>query len=332
MKLPVRRGTLALIILSVVAIGITVAFAVPKSPLPGYVWSFLSWMRNLPWGWQVVLFTAVQTVAVMLTLPATPFNLAAGSFFGIVTGSIISVTAIDISSALSFLIGRYIARSWTQRRMLPKFRAVDAAIAQSGLQIVFLIRLAPVFPYGLCSYLFGVTRVPFWKYFLATTAGMVPGTVAYTYMGTLMQTLVASFSDSSNTDQQVMWVIFGGVTTTAAIVLVTYVTKRALRNAMLESEATMSAHADDQHLHDDTMELLPAGNPSSVIDVGETSGEDEDEDDGGEAEARIAAASSSSSSTAAAARRKPPELPVSPAAVPSLSPVASPAGAFERSL
>ena len=38
----------------------------------------------------------------------------------------------------------------------PKFKAIDQAIYSKGFVIVFLTRLSPIMPYGLCNYLFGV--------------------------------------------------------------------------------------------------------------------------------------------------------------------------------
>ena len=40
-----------------------------------------------------------------------------------------------------------------------KFRALDRAIGKEGAKIVFLVRLAPVFPFTYINYAFGLTGV-----------------------------------------------------------------------------------------------------------------------------------------------------------------------------
>lgn len=86
-----------------------------------------------------------------------------------------------------------------------KFSLVSLAVEKNAWLIIFLVRLSPVLPFGLCNYLFGVTKVKFMSYCTATTAGMhsefcivseingivglIPCTVAYTYLGSLMRDL-----------------------------------------------------------------------------------------------------------------------------------------------
>lgn len=113
----------------------------------------------------------------------------------------ISQSSTDIASVISFFIGRYVARGWAEKEIekRPKFKAVDAAVEKQGMWIIILVRFSPVFPFGLwcvhinlnthvidvlfCSparllldsnYLFGLTKVSFVKYWIATTIGLLP--------------------------------------------------------------------------------------------------------------------------------------------------------------
>jgi uncharacterized membrane protein YdjX (TVP38/TMEM64 family) len=196
--------------------------------------SVVRFLAALPVIWQAILLTAIQTLLVMMVFPATPGNLASGTLFGPWVGSAVAIISLELSSILSFLIARYLARSWAamQLNKRPKFQAVDAALARSALYVIFLIRVAPVFPYGLCSYLFGVTKVAFWPYLIATTAGMVPGTVACTYIGSLVHSLADELLITHNTRSE-EWIIFACLSTIAALVFITLMTRRALRNAKI---------------------------------------------------------------------------------------------------
>jgi uncharacterized membrane protein YdjX (TVP38/TMEM64 family) len=108
----------------------------------------------------------------------------------------------------------------------PKFKAIDDAVAREGWKIVALIRLAPVFPFSLTSYAFGLTRLPWWQYFLANFA-MIPGTVMYIYFGYLAR---ATFTDDVpgkiNTPMWVKWIV--AVLTVTVVIYVARFAKRAL--------------------------------------------------------------------------------------------------------
>ena len=59
------------------------------------------------------------------------------------------------------------------------------AVGEEGAKVIFLLRLAPVFPYGVSNYIYGVTGVRYIYYIAATMAGLVPVTLLYAYLGTL---------------------------------------------------------------------------------------------------------------------------------------------------
>ena len=182
----------------------------------------LEWIRDLgPWG--PIAFIGLYIAAVVLFLPASILTLGGGFVFGMLWGSVYVMIAATIAANLAFLIGRYFARDWIAHRIQsqPKFKAIDDAVAREGWKIVALIRLAPVFPFSLTSYAFGLTRVPLWEYILANFT-MLPGTLMYVYFGTLL-------SDLTQPVERPPWIkwIVGGLTV-AVIFYVTRFAKRAL--------------------------------------------------------------------------------------------------------
>ena len=109
--------------------------------------------------------------------------------------------------------------------MNPKFAAIDEAVAREGFKIVFLLRLSPVFPFNLLNYALGLTKIPFWKYALASALGMIPGGLTYVYLGSAAGSLaqIGQGGGEQTGGQRVLfWV---GLAATAAVV--TYVTRVA---------------------------------------------------------------------------------------------------------
>lgn len=176
--------------------------------------------------WGPVLFIIIYAVATVFLVPASALTLGAGAVFGVAWGSIYVSAASMAGAVLAFLIGRYGVRDWVFRRVAgnPKFAEIDRAVAAEGWKIVLLARLSPVFPFTLLNYAFGVTRVSFRAYALASWIGMMPGTVMYVYIGSLAQLA----GKRARTPAE--WALYavGLMATVAVTVYITRIAKRAL--------------------------------------------------------------------------------------------------------
>ena len=62
-------------------------------------------------------------------------------------------------------------------------RAIDKAIHQEGLKLIFLLRLCPLIPFNALNYLMGITDIKTVHYAIGM-CGMIPGTLAYVFIGT----------------------------------------------------------------------------------------------------------------------------------------------------
>jgi uncharacterized membrane protein YdjX (TVP38/TMEM64 family) len=164
-------------------------------------------------------------------------GLGAGAVFGVIWGTVYVSAASTIGATAAFLIARYLARSWVERKIAdnPKLTAIDKAVGQQGWKIVLLTRLSPAFPFNLLNYFFGITKVNLRDYFFASWIGMLPGTIMYIYIGSLAGELAAT--DSSREKTTAEWALYA-VGLAATIVLVVYLTKIA--KAALEKEVPNS--------------------------------------------------------------------------------------------
>src|SRR5262245_42398703 len=148
-----------------------------------YIADFVARVRDLGW-WGPLVFAAVYAVT-GLVIPGSILTLAAGFAFGVVLGTVVVSAASVTTAALAFWLGRTLARGWVEAKVAasPKFRAIDQAVAENGFKIVLLTRLSPAFPFTLLNYAFGLTKVRFRDYLVASWLGMLPGTVLYVYLG-----------------------------------------------------------------------------------------------------------------------------------------------------
>ena len=183
-------------LLALAALAIAMGLCAVLLPLKEYLQRFLEWAGDLgPWG--PVLLAAAYVPACVLFVPGSVLTVGAGLAFGVVTGTV-AVSAGSVAGAsLAFILGRTLARGWVEGMIAgnAKFRAIDRAVARQGFKIVLLTRLSPIFPFNLLNYAFGLTRVSFRDYVLASWIGMLPGTVLYVYLGSLLTNLAEIFSE-----------------------------------------------------------------------------------------------------------------------------------------
>jgi len=194
----------------------------------------LDWIAKLgPWG--PVIFVGIYIVATVFFIPGSVLTLGAGAVFGVGLGSVCVSISATLGATAAFLVGRYLARDAIARKIEKneKFAAIDRAVADEGWKIVFLTRLSPVFPFTLLNYAFGLTRVRLSHYVLASWIGMMPGTVMYVYLGSLV-TVGAGHRQRTTGE----WVLYGvGLLATIAVtIFVTRVARKALQKKITSAE------------------------------------------------------------------------------------------------
>ncbi|VXD25308.1 TVP38/TMEM64 family protein [Planktothrix paucivesiculata] len=186
--------------------------------------NLLDWVANLGL-WGPVAFIIIYNLATILFVPGSLLTLGAGVIFGVVWGSIYVSIGSIIGATFAFLIGRYFARDWVTKKLenYEQFKAIDQAVSQEGWKIVGLTRLSPIFPFNLLNYAFGLTNVSLKDYFLASWIGMLPGTILYVYIGSLIGSL-AQLGMGGRSRTSVEW-LFYGIGLIATVIVTIYITK-----------------------------------------------------------------------------------------------------------
>jgi len=198
----------------------------------GYVETFRSWVEGLgPAG--ILVYGLAYAVGVVSFVPGSLLTIAGGAAFGLWKGTLVVFCAALLGAIAAFLIARYLARNAIEQRLSgnARFAAIDRAIGNEGLKIVFLLRLSPVFPFNLLNYGLGLTKVRLRDYAIAGL-GMLPGTLLYVYIGSLAGDVAkASAAGSGSETGQTLLAIVGFAATLAVTVLITRTARRALREA-----------------------------------------------------------------------------------------------------
>jgi uncharacterized membrane protein YdjX (TVP38/TMEM64 family) len=190
--------------------------------------ALLFWIDGLG-GWSPLVFILIYVLACLLLLPGSPLTLGAGVLFGVARGTLTVSIASILGATAAFLCGRYFARDWAARaiKQSPKLEALDQAVFVEGWKIVGLLRLSPVFPFSLLNYALGLTSVSLRDFFFASWIGMLPGTLMYVYLGSVIADL-GKLDPNRRSKSPLEWALYA-LGLVATVVVTTYVARLARR-------------------------------------------------------------------------------------------------------
>jgi uncharacterized membrane protein YdjX (TVP38/TMEM64 family)/rhodanese-related sulfurtransferase len=133
--------------------------------------------------WAPVGHVVIFALGTIVFLPGAIFGLAGGLLFGPLWGTVLNLAGATLGATAAFLAGRYVAADWVRRRAGPHLQRLIDGVDAEGWRFVAFVRLVPLFPFNLTNYALGLTRISLRDYVVASAICMLPGTLAYTWLG-----------------------------------------------------------------------------------------------------------------------------------------------------
>jgi uncharacterized membrane protein YdjX (TVP38/TMEM64 family) len=129
-------------------------------------------------------FLIIYTLAVAFSFPAASILTIFGGFlFGWALGSALVAVAATTGATLLFLATRSAFGGFLRARVDGVAKRLADGFHENAFGYLFVIRLAPIFPFfvvNIAAALFDITLA---RYVAATFFGILPGTIAYAYLG-----------------------------------------------------------------------------------------------------------------------------------------------------
>ena len=141
-----------------------------------------AWLGSLDL-WAPIGYMVLYALATVAFVPGAIFALAGGALFGPLWGSLWNLLGATLGATLAFLVARYVGGGWVERKAGGLLKRLIDGVDAEGWRFVAFVRLVPLFPFNLSNYVLGLTRIPLHHYIITTLVCMVPGAVAYTWLG-----------------------------------------------------------------------------------------------------------------------------------------------------
>lgn len=137
--------------------------------------------------WGPVALIGLMVAAIVLSpIPSGPIALAAGAAYGPLWGTVYVVIGAEAGAVIAFWVARCLGYETVRR--WPAVRPLLDRLGQSRSQLwlmvaVFASRLVPFISFDAASYAAGLTPLAFWRFALATLAGVIPISFVLAYFG-----------------------------------------------------------------------------------------------------------------------------------------------------
>lgn len=135
-------------------------------------------------GAAMAAFFGLYALAVAFSFPAASvLTVFAGFLFGCLTASLLVAFAATIGATALFLAGRSAFGDTLHRRLGQKVARLADGFEKNAFGYLLVLRLAPVLPFWVVNIAPALFNVPLRTYVAATFLGILPGVVAYAYLG-----------------------------------------------------------------------------------------------------------------------------------------------------
>lgn len=132
----------------------------------------------------LLAYAALYIAVVALSLPGgAPLTLAGGLLFGWQIGGPATIVAATIGATILFLIAKTALGETLAARAGPWLSKLQDGFKENALSYLLFLRLVPAFPFWLVNLAPALLGVPLRTYVLGTFFGIIPGTMAFSFLG-----------------------------------------------------------------------------------------------------------------------------------------------------
>jgi uncharacterized membrane protein YdjX (TVP38/TMEM64 family) len=146
-------------------------------------------LRDLDFVGALIVY-ALALVHAFVWYPAEILDAAAGYVYGFWLALPLVMSAWIMNGFVAYWIGKHAARPLLFRALSrERFERYEGVVRRGGVTLLLAMRLVPIVPFSLFSYVAGAARVPPWTFFWTTAIGYIPITAVFVYLGSRLEEL-----------------------------------------------------------------------------------------------------------------------------------------------
>jgi len=144
--------------------------------------------------WLVLLaFIGIYIAATAFMVPASALTIGGGFLFGTYIGAPATVVGAKIGACILFTAAKSSIGETLKGIAGPFVGKMEKGFNENALSYLFTLRLIPIFPFAVVNIAPAILGAKFRDYFISTSLGIIPGTIAYSLIGNgLRETLLTA--------------------------------------------------------------------------------------------------------------------------------------------
>ena len=136
-------------------------------------------------------FVVAYALAVAFSFPAASIlTIFAGFLFGWLLGGVLVAFAATAGASAIFLAARSAFGDFLREKVGARVKKLADGFEKDAFGYLLVLRLAPVFPFFVMNIAPALFNVPLRTYVAATFLGILPGTFAYAYLGSGIDSVI----------------------------------------------------------------------------------------------------------------------------------------------
>ncbi|WP_419195972.1 TVP38/TMEM64 family protein [Cognatishimia activa] len=134
--------------------------------------------------WGPMLIVALIAIAIVASpIPSAPIALAAGAAYGHFFGTLLVIVGAELGALAAFVIARKLGRAFVEKHIGRKIESGFLGSQNTLTLLVFGSRLLPFLSFDMISYAAGLSNLHFWRFSVATLAGILPASFLLAHLG-----------------------------------------------------------------------------------------------------------------------------------------------------
>jgi len=131
----------------------------------------------------LVAYMFVYAAATAFMVPASFLTISGGVLFGLVFGTGATVLGATLGACILFMAAKTSIGESLKSIVGPFIDKMQAGFNEDAMSYMFALRLIPAFPFAVVNIAPAILGAKFRDYFITTLFGIIPGTLAYTWIG-----------------------------------------------------------------------------------------------------------------------------------------------------